>query len=161
MAKFKILDYQNYLEAIRASRGCKMFRRLYVLENGKKRDVMEKGQLSCAYYVTSILKIFNLISSPHATVKSAAKDMFESRWEENQKLKPGNVLIWEEKIFSNEKTNQHIGFYLGAEKAISNFSERGVPILHHFTYGKNKKGEPKRKIIQILTHKIIKNGIKK
>ncbi|MBU1289636.1 hypothetical protein KKG85_00065 [Patescibacteria group bacterium] len=156
MSKLKILVYQNYLEAIRASRGCKMFRRLYVLENGKKRDILKNGNLSCAYHVSSILNFFGLILSPHATVKSTVKDMLENGWEKTKKLVPGNVLVWEERKGVDEILHRHIGFYLGDGKAISNSSKNGVPSIHHYTYGKNKKGKPKRKIIQILTHTIIR-----
>ncbi len=155
MAKFKILNYQNYLETIKASRGCKMFRRFYVLEDGKKRDILKNGKLSCARYVSSILKLFDLISETHATVSGTTKDMLKNGWKPTGKLVPGNVLIWEEKTTSSNEKHLHNGFYIGDEKAISNSSKEDIPVAHHFTYGKNKKNEPKRKIVQILTHKII------
>jgi glycerol-3-phosphate cytidylyltransferase-like family protein len=155
-SEFKILTYQNYLQMIKASRGSQMFRRLYVLEGGKKRDILRNGELSCAYYVSSILKIFDLISQPHAVVKSTIEDMLENSWRPTKKLKAGNVLVWEEKKFPNGQIHKHIGFYLGKDRAISNAAKKGVPAIHHFTYGQTKSGQPKRKIIQILTHRIIK-----
>ncbi len=154
-AKFKILDYQNYCQMIKNSQGSQMFRHLYVLKNGKKRDILKNGQLSCAYYVSSILKIFDLISQPHATVKGAIKDMLKNGWRPTKKLKSGNVLVWQEKKCVNGRAHQHLGFYLGDSKAIRNKHERGVPIIHHFTYGQTKTGQPRRKIIQILAHKFI------
>jgi len=141
----KILTYQNYLAMIKASQGSKIFRRLYVLENGKKKDILKNGRFSCAYYVSSILKIFDLISKPHATINGTTKDMLKNGWRITKTLKQGNVLVWEEK-----SDHQHLGFCLGNNKAISNSHKKGVPALHHFTYNN------KRKIIQILTHKIIK-----
>jgi hypothetical protein len=153
--KLKILIYQNYLQIIKASQGSQMFRHLYVLENNKKKDVLKNGELSCAYYVSSILKIFDLISQPHATVKSTIKDMLKSGWRPTKKLKPGNVLIWQEKKYANSQFHQHLGFYLGQNKAMSHRHEKKMPIVHHFTYGQTKIGQPRRKIIQILTHKII------
>ena len=133
-----------------------MFQRLYVLENNKKKDIFKNGQLSCAYYLSSILKIFDLISQPHATVKSTINDMRQSGWQPTKKLKPGNVLVWEEKKFSDGTIHQHLGFYLGQDKAISHRLEKKMPVVHHFTYGQTEDNQPKRKIIQILTHKIIK-----
>ena len=161
-SKIKILTYQNYLAMIKASQGSKMFQWFYVLIDGKKKDVLENGNLSCAYYVSSILKIFDLIFQPHTTVKSTIEDMLKSDWQLTKKLKLGNVLIWQEKKFPNGGIHQHIGFYLGQNKAISNVSSpstTGVgsfPGIHHFTYGQTKTGQPKRKIIQILTHRLIK-----
>lgn len=152
----KILTYQNYLEMIKASQDSQMFQRLYVLENKQKKDILKNGELSCAYYVSSILKIFDLISQPHATIKSTIEDMLKSGWRATKKLKPGNVLIWQEKKFADGTIHQHLGFYLGQDKAISNDYKKSVPVIHHFTYGQTKTGQPKRKIIQILTHKIIK-----
>ncbi len=144
-AKMEILTYQNYLRTIRTSRGSRMFQRLYVLENNKKKDILKNGQLACAYYVSSILKIFDLISQPHTTVKSTLKDILKNNWRETKKLKPGNIIIWE-----NKKNHLHIGFYLGKNRAISHCYETKKPSIHHYTYGQ------KRKIIQVLTHEIIK-----
>jgi len=154
--KLKILTYQNYLQTIKASQGSRMFQRLYVLENNKKKDVLKNGELSCAYYVSSILKIFDLISQPHATIRSTIRDMRQNGWRPTKKLKSGNILVWQEKKFADGTIHQHLGFYLDQDKAISHRPEKKMPIIHHFTYGRTKIGQPKRKIIQILTHKIIR-----
>lgn len=156
MPKFKILDYQNYLETIKASEGSKMFRNFYVLNDGKKRDILKNGQLSCARYVSSILRLSNLISETHATISGTIKDMFKNEWEPTKELTSGNVLVWEEKKGVDGILHQHIGFYLNAKKAISHRDEKCLPIIHHYTYGRTKKDEPKRKIIKILTHRLIK-----
>jgi len=140
----KILTYQNYCQMIKGSQGSQMFRRLYVLENNQKKDILKNGQLACAYYVSSILKIFDLISQPHATVKSTVKDILKNSWRPTKKLKPGNVIVWRKK-----ENHLHIGFYLGKNRAISHCYEMKTPIVHDYTYNK------KRKIVKILTHKII------
>ncbi|MEA2113463.1 MAG: hypothetical protein U9P63_02320 [Patescibacteria group bacterium] len=154
--KFKILDYQNYLEVIKASEGSKMFRNFYVLNDNKKRDILENGQLSCARYVTSILKLSDLISETHATVSGTMRDMLENDWKPTKKLVPGNILVWGKAVSSNGKPHSHIGFYLGADKAMSHREEKCLPIIHHYTYGKDKNGNHKRKIVKILTHQLIK-----
>jgi len=146
MAKFKFLKQQNYLAMIKGSQQSKMFCHLYIEENNKKRDILKNGRLSCAYYVSCILKIFDFISTPHATVSGTLKDMAENNWKETKKLKPGNVLVWEEKISSGGGVHIHIGFYLGNNKAISASDIKCDIIIHHHTY-KNT-----RKIIQILTY---------
>ncbi len=148
--KFKILSHQNYLAMIKASRNSKMFRHFYVLNQGKKKDILKNGELSCARYVSCILKIFDLISETHATVSSTVKDMINNGWKETKKLKPGNVLVWEAIKYPNGQLHCHNGFYLGKDKVISHSSKKGVPIIHHYTYNN------KRKIIRIFTHSMIK-----
>jgi len=174
-SKTRILTYQNYLTMIRNSRGSQMFRRLYVSENNKKKDILRNGELSCAYYVSSILKIFDLISEPHTTVKKTLKDMSKNGWRPTKKLTPGNILVWEDALAeSDRKFHSHLGFYLGGQRAISNqgrdtltvfrktgkikfvLKGEGSPKIHHFSYGQTKSGQPKRKITQILTHPMIK-----
>ena len=155
-SKFKILTYQNYLSVIKNSQNSKIFRNFYVLNNNKKRDILKNGQFSCARYVSSILKLFDLISETHTTVDGSIKDMLNNNWRPTKKLIPGNVLLWEEKIQVNGKVHQHLGFYLNKDKAISNSSKKGVPVIRHLTYGMTKDGQPKRKIIEIFTHQIIK-----
>jgi len=153
MTNMEILFYQSYLAMIKGSRDSQMFRHIYILNNGKKKDILKNGELSCAYYVSSILKVFNLLDhkiSPHATVGGLVKNMLVHGWKETKKLKPGNVLVWEDIEFEDKEIHSHIGFYLGKDNAISNRYEKGVPVIHHYTYNQ------KRKIIQILTHKIIK-----
>jgi len=152
-SKFKFLIYKNYLSFIKGSENSRMFRHVYVLNNGEEKDLLKDGELSCAYYVSCILKIFNLIDpkiSPHATVAGVMKNMMNSDWKETKELKPGNILIWEEKQQSNNKFHEHLGFYLGQDKAISHRDEKKLPTIHHYTYNN------KRKIIRILTHEIIK-----
>lgn len=147
-SKFEFLVYQNYLSMIKNSENSKMFRNVYILDNNKKKDILKNGELSCAYYVSCILKIFNLIDSkisPHSTVSGTIKNMFNSDWQVTKKLVPGNVLVWEKNL-----GHEHLGFYLGKDKAISNCLKKKTPIIHHYTYNN------KRKIIKILAHKIIK-----
>jgi len=142
--KFKFLTYQNYLEMIKVSENSEMFRHVYILDNGKKKDILKNGEYSCAYYVSCILKLFDLILEIHATVEGTVKDMVKNSWQVTKKLIPGNILVWEKK-----DGHQHIGFYLGNNKAISNSSDKGIPVIHEYTYNK------KRRITKILTHEII------
>jgi len=143
----KFLTYKNYLTVIKNSVGSKMFQHVYVLDNNKEKDIIKGGELSCAYYVSCILKLFNLIDqeiSPHAMTGGLVKNILNNGWEETKELKVGNILIWEEIL-----GHQHLGFYLGKDMAISHRDEKKTPMIHHYTY----KG--KRKIIKIFTHKII------
>ena len=132
-----------------------MFRSIFVLAGGKEKDILKNGELSCAFYVSCILKLFDLISRLHATVDGAVKDMIDNGWTETKKMKPGDVLVWEKKKFKDGELHRHLGFYLGDKKAISHRDNKRIPIIHHYTYGQTKDGQPKRKIVKILTHKTI------
>ena len=155
----KFLTYKNYLTVIKNSADSKIFQHIYVLENSKEKDILKGGKLSCAYYVSCILKLFNLINqeiSPHAMVGGLVKNILNSGWKETKKLKTGNILLWEKKKYPNGKLHYHLGFYLGKNKAISHRDKKKAPIIHHYTYGQTENGQPKRRIIKIFTHKIIK-----
>lgn len=155
----KILIYDSYMAMIKNSVGTKMFRNFYIKINNKKTDIMEDGNLSCAYFTSSVLHQFQLIKSPHATVSGTIKDMENSDWKKIKQLKEGAVLVWEE-LKSNspeaKKQHNHIGFYIGGEKAISNSSRLRKTFSHHFTFGQDKNKNPKRKIESIWWHTNLK-----
>ena len=128
---------------------------------GKTIDILENGNLSCAFYVSSLLSLFStfkfLKNPPHSTIAGTIKDMKSSGWYEIKTLKPGSILLWEEKKFGDQyakKGHKHLGFYVGKKKAISNSSKRGMPISHSFTFGfVNSKRF--RKIEDIFWHKAL------
>jgi predicted nucleic acid-binding Zn finger protein len=137
---------ENYLAMIGNSVGTRMFRNLFARVGKKKQDIVQDGFLSCAYFVSSILVIFGLIKEAHATVEGTIKDMEKSGWKRVEKPKKGSVLVWEAKEI-RASLNKHIGFFVGRDRAISNNSEEGVPLIHHWTF----KGQ--RKVEAIFWHK--------
>lgn len=148
----KLLIYESYLKMIKNSVGTKMFRNLYLEQGNRKIDVIKNGELSCAFFVSNILLMFGLISKGHVTVESTTKDMIKSGWKKASlvKAKPGDVIIWEEKTFPNDKPHFHNGFYIGNKKAVSNNYKKGVPIIHSWNYN------TKRKIIAVYTYPKLK-----
>ena len=154
--KYRRLVRETYLRMIKNSPKSRLFRNLFVIdEKGKKKDALKNGRFSCAFFVSSVLKIFSLVDFPHATVKSTIKDMLKNGWHRTKKLEPGNVLLWEE----NKEGHKHLGFFIGNKKSVSNaffYYKKRVPMVHHFTYGKTRNGQPRRKIEQIFTHPDIK-----
>ncbi len=150
MKKPKFLFKKTYLKTIENSVGTKMFRNVFVMD-GQEKDITENGELSCAVFVSFVLKIFDLISTPHATVKSTIKDMMENGWKEAEKPQKGDVLVWEKKKIGGS-TNEHIGFYIGNQKAVSNNYKKRAPVVHHYTYN------GKRKIIKIYAQKKIRRA---
>lgn len=72
------LIYETYLKLIDNSVGTNMFRTMYASVNDIKQDVMRNGDLSCAFFVSSILKMFDWIEKVHATVDNTIKDLEKS-----------------------------------------------------------------------------------
>lgn len=146
----ELILFDSYVAAIENSVGSKTFRNLFAKINGKRKDILENGELSCASFASSILYLFKLISDVHATVRGTVADLERSGWSEINSPQKGAVLVWETENFDHT-THKHIGFYITENQAISNNSKKGQPILHHWTFG-TKNGQPVRKIEKILWH---------
>jgi hypothetical protein len=140
-------NFKNFLAVVENSLGSTMFRNLWVMDEAKQEhfDAMENGNLSCAFYASSILKIFGKMIDYHGTVEGMEKEMLDSGVEQvsQEQLEEGDVIIWEARgnPEDNGKMHRHIGFYIGKDWAISNSSENGFPIRHHCNYNGQRKIE--------------------
>lgn len=152
MSKKRIprLIFDSYLAFIKGSVGSKSYQKDYYLINGKKLDVLENGNLACAYYVSAVLRVFDLTPITHTTVRSTVIDMEKSGWKKIRKPRLGCVLVWEGKK-GESGLHKHVGFYMGDEKAISNSDKKRCPIIHHWTYGV-LKAKPKREVEAMYWH---------
>jgi hypothetical protein len=135
----KLLKNKNYLNSIKKSVGTEIFQNVFTEESNTEKDLTRDGQLSCALFVSSILKIFDLINplkSPHSTISGLLKNMKDSGWTEIKQLElsEGDVIVWEKIIDVDGEEHEHIGFYIGNERAVSNSSEKRVPTEHHYNY---------------------------
>lgn len=155
--EIKPLYLKSLLINLRNSLGVKTYRSFYVKNKTRTFDVLDNGRLSCAAYVSSMLFMIDALKHPRPTVVSLIKEMRKNNWYEIKKVKQGAVLVWEEIRDKKNEEHQHIGFYLGSGKAISNNSLKKSPIIHHWTYGE-KDGQPKRKIIAIYWHDKLDNN---
>jgi hypothetical protein len=142
----------SYLAAIRNSVGTRLFRNFYAEVDGKRRDVMRDGDLSCAFFVSSVLVMFGLLKKVHATVKCTVADLEKSGWQSVRVPRAGDVLVWEPVIDERGESHAHIGFALGNGMAISNASAPGVPERHSVTFG-TRGGKPRRRIEAIYRKK--------
>lgn len=133
----KPLFQKTYLTTLKASLGSELFQHFYVEEKDEVIDVLQGGTLSCAYFVSCILKRFNWIPEIHTTVKGTVAAMEKVGWIKvhQNELKEGDVLVWEEIEYDDGSRHGHIGFYVGQEKAISHSAYEKVPVEHHFTFG--------------------------
>lgn len=115
-----------------------MFRNFYLELDDNVFDATKNGELSCAFYVSGLLVIFQLIKTIHGTVDGTIKDLEESGWVKTNQPTPGSVIIWEATL-NGEDCNEHIGFYVGRDKAISNSSTKKKIIMHNWTYDNIRK----------------------
>jgi hypothetical protein len=124
---------------IKNSLGCPLWRNFYYSEG----DAMENGDLSCAFYVSTLLLMTKATPSIHGTVKHLSEDMESYGWyeiAEDGVFQFGDVLIWEPaKQGSSAGTHQHIGFFMEDKFAVSNSSSNGFPVRHHLTYNDTRK----------------------
>ena len=140
------LTEPSYLAVIRNSVGTRMFRNFYAEVDGKRRDIMRDGDLSCAFFVSSVLVLFGHLKRVHATVKSTVAELERRGWQAVRAPRAGDVLVWEAVRDTRGNLHTHIGFALGNGLAVSNLSEPGVPMRHSATFGM-KGGKPRRRII--------------
>lgn len=134
--------YNSYLAMIKNSMGGRLWRNFYYQKkNGRAADMLQNGNLSCAYFVSSILLHFGLIKEFQVEVGETVAAMKEAGWQPIEKPVPGSVIVWGNRYFKKSRTwHKHIGFFLGPGRAVSNSSERRYPIVHHLRY-KGRKVE--------------------
>ena len=133
----KLLKKDTYLAMIKNSAGSLLWRNSYAMINDKKIDIVHNGSTSCAFFVSSILKLFDLIHDIHLTVQGLEKDLQRSGWKSipiSKTIPQGSILIWEK-----QKGHFHSGFYLGHNKAISIWTYHNFPIIHHWLYNGERK----------------------
>ena len=142
MKKPKLLLKKTYLGLIKNSIGTRMFRSFYARTDKGMEDLLNDGELSCAYFVSSILKLFDWIDKPHLTIDSTETELMKNGWKKIpiDKIKEGSIIIWEE-INIGGKYNRHIGFYIGNNKAVSASYKLKRVVSHDLTFGGKRKVE--------------------
>jgi len=136
-----LMKKENFLLSIRNSIGTQLFRSYFDKEGN---DVLKDGDLSCAYYMSSIMLLHNLLDRAHFTVPGTLEAMEKSGWYKIQKLKVGCIVVWGS-VHQNGADHKHLGVYIGEGQAISNRSSLGMPgehPLHYSGLDKDRKRKP-------------------
>jgi len=144
--KLELDKKKTLLKLIENSIKSNLFRNLYFFvetKTGRKKsvDILKNGELSCAFYVSSLLYLSKLISDLHTTVNGTLKDMEKSGWYKVDKPKKGAIVVWDQR-----NGHYHIGFYWNNKKAVSNYPSRRKPLFHSLNY-------QNRKILAFYFHK--------
>lgn len=136
---------ESLLAMVQGSVGSRTWQHAYFVIGGKKKDLVVGGKVSCAFFVSSLLKLLNLIDSVHLTVASTLVDMESHSWKKVRTPKPGCVLLWKPWAQSGGM-HTHLGFFIGNNQAISNDWVKRLPSKHHWTY------RGKRRVLAIYCH---------
>lgn len=125
-----LLTRKNYLALITGLPGSTLFQHAYAKDDaGNEIDIMQGGQVACAYVASSILHIVGWIDRPHATVKSTVTALKADGWTETMQPVPGALVLWP----ASKEMHEHIGFYLNENHYVSNSTDLKVPIEHGST----------------------------
>ena len=100
--------------------------------------MLNNGELSCAFFVSSILALFGWLKKPHATVKKTVTDLEMSGWKKIKRPRVGSIIVWESVAYPDDSNHKHIGFYMGKEMAISHSDKKRTPVLHKWKKGKRR-----------------------
>ena len=136
------LFFDTYLTVIKNSRGAKTYRDSFALVDGKKKNITKNGALSCAFFVSSLLRSFALLHELHTTVSGTLRDMEKSGWVKIKKPRAGCIIHWEAKKGVNG-LHEHLGFCIDATHAISTSSRTRTPEVHPIHY---------RRILALYSH---------
>jgi hypothetical protein len=105
-----------------------MFRKLYGKHAGALEDVINNGDLACAFFVSSILSMFELISGGiHTTVQVTLEDMEASGWQRTDVPEALAVVLWGEKQGDDGRPHFHIGICLDGIHAIEHSAKTKSP----------------------------------
>lgn len=117
---------------INNSIGTIAFRNYYAEIEGKKVDVANNGLLSCAYFVSTILSLFNMIKTYHLTVESTVKDMSEFGWKKVplEKNPTWGCHCLDKTSRYEDRPGAYWFFYSTRSQAISTNSRQGVVWEH-------------------------------
>ena len=152
---YPLAIFRSYIKMIKNSVGSKVYRSLYFKTKGKSWDVLGNGNLSCAYFVSTVLRHFDLIKEWRTSVDELVVEMKKNGWKPIKKPKIGSVIVWGSRYFGESgQRHGHIGFYIGKGWAISTSSKKRCPVIHDWR--KEATGKRKRKIIKIFWHPKLK-----
>ncbi len=123
-SNIEILKKKTYIKAIENSVGSKIFNSIFVRfkDSGEEKDILDDGDASCAYFVSGILAIFQLMDRPHATVGTVQKLLAENKeWKivDVNEIEAGDVIFWKKITYENGDSNAHAGFALSDLEAVS------------------------------------------
>jgi hypothetical protein len=133
-----ILTRESYLAAIENCIGSAEYQTLYMQVNGVAKDVLDAGELACAWSLSSILHRFALLDEPQVNVPRLLQCMGNHNWYQIQKPRDGAVIVWDSRLGRKSRVHHyHIGFAKGNGlhkpfEAISAYDKTHVMTRHPY-----------------------------
>ncbi len=140
---------KTLLGQVHGAVGSKQYQQLWVQQRKRLINVVQNGEHSCAYFISSVLHNLQLIAAPRATVVNLVKEMQAAGWYEIKTPKAGALVVW-----AVQDGHKHIGVYVGKEMCISNSTSKKVPAMHDWKF-RTKKNPHGRNIEHILWHSLL------
>jgi len=144
---------KTFLAMIEGSVGSNQYCFLYIDHPDGPKDVIFDGDLACAFYVSSILTLCNLIAGGvHTTVDETIKDLIQSGWTASLKPCAGAIVIWSLKLSDSDKAmHRHIGICTDKRFAVSTKPALRSPQKHGIWSLKTHTGQ-KREVEGYYIH---------
>jgi hypothetical protein len=122
----------SYLGSQRFQRRYRPVRESESLLGWRIIDVANKGDDSCAAFVSHVLRKNGLLARTRSTIGMMVQDMERRGWEQTTEQVVGGVALWgfREDVHPNEREFGHSGLYVGDEIFISHSSFEFVPVEH-------------------------------
>lgn len=115
----------SFLAMVNNSVGTEMFRNLYRETPDGPDDVINDGDLACAFSISALLSMFGLIKGGiHTTVIETEYDLNHSGWKVSDTPVPGAVVVWGEKMGDDGRTHRHIGICVDDTFALNNVASK-------------------------------------
>lgn len=134
----QLVPKATYVAMIRNSVGSQMFRHNYAVIEGVETDILKNGELSCAFFVSFMLRAFGLLKELHVRTAGTVKDLEASDWRRTDTPQEGDVVVWEE-MQQKSGIYPHLGFYLDEQTAISHRDTHLAPVRHSLTFDGTRK----------------------
>jgi hypothetical protein len=129
------LPKETLIKMLENSVGSRLFNSLFVLFKDKNavKDILNDGEFSCAFFISSILVLGGYVPKPVATVVSLQKKLEEQGWQRILDVKeaaPGDIIFWEKIKFEDGSENAHVGFVLNDSEAVSTDYKQKCVVRH-------------------------------
>ena len=124
--------------------GSKMWSKSFILDSeGNVHDLYEDGNLSCAYHISTTLKMCELWKNEAiANVDSLVNKLPENGWTQIDEPRPGALIVYGKNQLHRAWATKHVGILVGSDEVVSNGSnESHIIESHPINYMKLPSGE--------------------
>ncbi len=113
--------------------GSKMWSKSFIFDSeGRVHDLYEDGNLSCAYHISTTLKMCELWKNEAvANVDSVVAKLPQNGWTEIEEPRVGAIVVYGKNQLHRAWATRHIGIIVGEDEVVSNGSNSSHIIEKH------------------------------